>query len=258
MSKNKRFNKAKLDWTYAHEIEDKFVDLEDFVVLHSPIEPALTICGDSERPVLHLRTCAEGRDKNGNIRHNFYCTENNNRFFDLQEDGWHEHKPSYRPDRPSNKCGGHANYMDIRMLGNLPCHLLVAHAWVESRYHYIVEQWDEKKSKMVSVCTKQVDHIDGNPLNNNASNLEYVSSAENMRRRKITDRLKNKAGINPKLLTPTLMRGIYGLPDGSIPQLVEEYLKICANDKSQMLVENIRLNVSKALDTIKSTLKTNN
>ncbi|MBO6073570.1 MAG: HNH endonuclease [Paludibacteraceae bacterium] len=251
MSKRKRLNKSKLDWVYAHVIEDKFVNPEDIVVLHSPIEPLLTCIGDSKQPVLHLRTCAEGRDEKGNALHFLYCTENNNRFFDQQEDGWHEQKPSYRPDRPSKKCGGAHNYMDMINFGEIACHLLIAHAWVENRYNYIVEVWNEKKGKSEKVCTRQVDHRDTNTLNNNADNLEYVTAAENMRRRKITNHLKNKAGIDSKRLTPLLMRGIFSLPEGSIPMLVEQYLKICANDKSQMLVENIRINIANALDAMK-------
>jgi len=252
--------KSKLKWRfYTGEIKNRYVDPSLFKRLHAPLDNILQFEPEFQDYCVTLRPCEEGVNEDGTVEAVLYCTKNHNRFFDQDEDGfWNEQKPSYSPDAPNKKTGGGTNYTYMSNYGDLSCHSLIAHAWVENRYHYIKEVWYERKGKMVPVCFKQIDHLDTNTLNNNASNLEYVSSAENMRRRLIADRLKNKAGIDPKLLTPTLMRGIYGLPDGSIPQLVEEYLKICANDKSQMLVENIRLNVSKALDTIKSTLKANN
>ena len=251
--------KSKLKWRfYTGEMHNRYVDPSKFKRLHAPLDNILTWQAEFQGYCVTLRPCEEGVSTDGERKAVLYCTENYNRFFDQDKDGfWNEQKPDYCPDRPNKKTGGGANYTYMVHYGSLHCHLLVAHAWVENRYNYIVEVWNEKKGEMEKVCTRQIDHRDTNPLNNNADNLEYVTAAENMRRRKITNHLKNKAGIDSKRLTPLLMRGIFSLPEGSIPMFVEQYLKICANDKSQMLVENIRINVAMALDSIKSTIKDN-
>ena len=254
-----RTAKSKLKWRYyTGEIHNRYVDPSKFKRLHAPLDNILTWQAEFQGYCVTLRPCEEGVSTDGERKAVLYCTENLNRFFDQDKDGfWNEQKPDYCPDRPNKKTGGGANYTYMVHHGSLSCHLLVAHAWVENRYNYIIEVWNEKKGKMEKVCTRQIDHRDTNHLNNNADNLEYVTAAENMRRRKITNHLKNKAGIDSKRLTPLLMRGIFSLPEGSIPMFVEQYLKICANDESQMLVENIRINVAMALDSIKSTIKDN-
>ena len=54
-------------------------------------------------------------DEDGAVKAVLYCTENCNRFFDQDKDGfWNEQKPDYSPNRPSKKIGGvrqerHAN-----------------------------------------------------------------------------------------------------------------------------------------------------
>ena len=248
-----RTAKSKLKWRfYTGKIHNRYVDPGKFKRLHAPLDNILTWQAEFQGCCVTLRPCEEGVSTDGERKAVLYCTENHNRFFDQDKDGfWNEQKPDYHPDRPNKKTGGGANYTSMRNYGNLPCHQLIAHAWVKNRYRYIKEVWNEKKGKMEKVCTRQIDHRDTNTLNNNADNLEYVTAAENMRRRAITNHLKNKAGIDPKRLTPLLMRGIFSLPEGSIPLFVELYLKICANDKSQMLVENIRINVANALDAMK-------
>ena len=189
---------------------------------------------------------------NGERKAVLYCTENHNRFFDQDKDGfWNELKPNYTPNRANRKTGGCANYTIMRQYGNLPCHQLIAHAWVKNRYRYIKEVWNEKKGKMEKVCTRQIDHRDTNTLNNNADNLEYVTAAENVRRRKITDHLKNKAGIDPKRLTPTLMRGIFSLPEGRLGELIGRFLIISKDLEAPMDVMSIRLCVATALDAMK-------
>ena len=242
--------KSKLKWRfYTGEIENRYVNPDQFKRLHSPLDNILTWQAEFQGYCVTLRPCEEGVNTDGERKAVLYCTENNNRFFDQDKYGfWNEQKSNYDPNRPSRKTGGCANYTSMRNYGNLSCHLLVAHAWVENRYNYIVEVWNEKKGKMEKVCTRQIDHRDTNTLNNNADNLEYVTAAENMRRRKITDHLKNKAGIDPKRLTPTLMRGIFSLPEGRLGELIGRFLIVSKDLEAPMDVMSIRLCVATALD----------
>ncbi len=217
------------------DIRDKIVEPELVVKALVPVtEP------------LHLRTCAQAVDNNGKVYY-LYCTEHTCRFFDLQRDGWHEHKPGYRPNRPSKNRGGAAHYMDIRMCGNKTCHLLIAHAWVHNRYDYI----DPDTGK----CSMQVDHRDGNPLNNDADNLEYVTADENNRRKNLFRRLR-KIALDPSLLTSRQLSDIYNLPteDDWIGIFLALFLELCDNDSSQMTIEAIRRNVAKALDALQKAI----
>ena len=250
--KPKRFNKSKLKWRfYTGEIRNRYVDPKEFKRLHAPLDNILTYESEYQGYCVTLRPCAEGVNKDGEVVAYLYCTENNNRFFDQDKDGfWNEQKPSYRPDRPSKNCGGHANYMDMSNFGHISCHLLIAHAWVESRYNYMTEVWDEKTGKTVLRCTMQIDHKDTNTLNNNAENLEYVTPAENMRRKRITDRLKNKHGIDPRRLTPLLMHGIFSLPDGCLDLFIGNFKFFSKKYELPMTIENIRLVAAEALDTL--------
>ena len=246
--------KSKLKWRYyTGEIHNRYVDPDKFKRLHAPLDNILQWQPEFQDKCVTLRPCEEGVNKDGTVKAVLYCTENYNRFFDQDKNGfWNEQKPNYAPDRPNKKTGGGANYACMRDYGALPCHLLVAHAWVENRYHYIKEVWSEKEQKMVPVCTKQVDHLDTNTLNNNASNLEYVDASENFRRKKITDRLKNKVGINPKLLTPTLLQGIFGLPEEYFEAFIGRYLLACKECEDPMEIWSIRTCVAIALDAMRA------
>ncbi len=242
--------KSKLKWRfYTGEIENRYVNPDQFKRLHSPLDNILTWQAEFQGYCVTLRPCTEGVNKDDVTKAVLYCTENDNRFFDQDNDGfWNEQKPNYTPNRANRKTGGCANYTIMRQYGNLSCHLLVAHAWVENRYRYIKEVWNEKKGRMEKVCTRQIDHRDTNTLNNNADNLEYVTAAENRRRRKITNHLKNKAGIDPKRLTPLLMRGIFSLPEGRLGELIGRFLIISKDLEAPMDVISIRLCVATALD----------
>jgi len=207
MSKSKRFNKSKLLWRfYTGENDDRIVEPHEFRRLHAPLDNILQSVAGKQGCCVHLRCCAEGVDKNGKVVAYLFCTENNNRFFDQDKDGfWNEHKPAYTPNGPASKSGGCNNYTFMSNFGALRCHKLVAHAWVENRYHYIVDVWCERKGKRVFVCIRQVDHRDGNPLNNNAENLEYVTPAENTRRATLFRRLR-KTGFDPASCTTAALR----------------------------------------------------
>jgi hypothetical protein len=102
----------------------------------------------------------------------------------------------------------------------------------------------------------EVDHLNTDHKNWTADNLQWVTADENRRRGKIARQLR-KAAIDPKLLTPTLCRGIYTLPEERIGELIERFKMCCVADDGDLSVENIRINVAMALDSIRSTIKDN-
>ena len=199
--------KSKLKWRYyTGEIHNRYVDPRHFKRLHAPLDNILQWQPEFQGKCITLRPCGEGVNEDGTVKAVLYCTENHNRFFDQDKDGfWNEQKPDYTPNRPTKKTGGAANYACMSNYGHLRCHLLVAHAWVENRYHYIKEVWSERELKMVPVCSKQIDHLDGNTLNNNADNLEYVTPAENSRRATLMRKLR-MAGFDPASCTTAALR----------------------------------------------------
>jgi len=232
-------------WEYVTEPEDEFVLDTDIRRIHSPLKSSLSrgCCGAL---YLHLRPCVQGLNKNGKPIKTLYCTRDG-RFFVRGKDGWNEVKPgNLDKARENAKCGGSGDCPSMRCFGHKYCHRCVAVAWCDMP-EYVKATINDKDAKRIH----EVDHLNTDHKNWTADNLQWVTAAENRRRGKIARRMR-KIGLDPKRLTPTLCRGIYSLPDGSIPQLVEQYLKICANDESQMLVENIRINVATALDAMRT------
>ena len=91
-----------------------------------------------------------------------------------------ELKPTYTPNRPSRKSGGHANYMRMRQYCDKCCHVLIYETFIGRR-----------------IPEMQIDHINGVPTDNSADNLQLVTPAENIKRAKILRALR-KAGRNPQ------------------------------------------------------------
>ena len=263
-------------WEYVTEPEDEFVLETDIRRIHSPLKPSLSrgCCGAL---YLHLRSCVQGLSEKGKPVKTLYCTRDG-RFFTRTKDGWDEIKPNATIAR-SEKRGGNSGIAMMRHFGHKYAHRCVAFAWCNPPKEVIKQVSDDNlggpNANQQSVCggeeprhtsplcrpaasdatvlpkAWEVDHLNTDHKNWTADNLQWVTVEENRRRGKIARRMR-KIGLDPKRLTPTLCRGIYSLPDGSIPQLVEQYLKICANDESQMLVENIRINVATALDAMRT------
>ena len=230
-------NKSKLNWVlYTGEMFDVYVTPNLIKRLHAPIEPDLEYVTAMQCRCLHLRPSGVGLNKHGEIVAYLYST-NSGRFFDHGKDGWGEHKYNYTPAMQNRQTHG-SDYPNMRHFGCLMCHLLVAHAWHGARPKGMV-------------C----DHLDTNILNLNADNLEWVFVPENNRRAGIAKRMR-KAGIDPKRLTPTLMRGIYSLPteDDWVGVLIGVFLDLCHRDSSQMTIEAIRRNVAKALDALQKAI----
>lgn len=227
-------NKSKIvKWEYVTEPFDVLVLPALVKRVHAPIEPSLSRTKTGIL-FLHLRPCVQGVDEYGAVVKYLYCTRDG-RFFVKGKDGWNEIKYDFNPGKQNRKGG--SDYPCIRNFGNKNCHLCVAYAWHGARPEGMV-------------C----DHLDGNKLNMHADNLQWITADENRRRAKIA-RLMRQIGLDPKLLTPTLCKGIYGLPRGWVSQLLGNFLIRCNNDPSQLSVENIRIAVACSLDEIRDIMK---
>ena len=224
-------NKSKLRWMYVTEPFNVYVDPKQVKRVHAPLEKSLTFEPEYQGYCLHLRPCVRGIDEYGATVKYLYCTRDG-RFFVRKKDGWGEVKYDYNPAKQNYKKG--SCHPCIRGFGNKSCHLCVAYAWLGSR--------PEGK-----VC----DHLDTNLLNLNATNFEWVTVPENIRRAKIAKRMR-KIGLDPKLLTPTLCKGIYSLPEERIEEFIGRFLMASNESVEPMDIWSIRTCVAIALDIIKS------
>ena len=231
MSKNKS---EIVKWEYVTNPFDVLVLPETVKRVHSPLEPSLTPWPQFPHQLcLHLRHCVQGVDEYGAVVKYLYCTRDG-RFFTRNKDGWGEVMYCFNPGMQNHKKG--SAYPKMRQFGNKLCHACVAYAWLGARPKGMV-------------C----DHLDANKLNMHADNLQWVTAAENRRRAKIAKRMR-KIGLNPKLLTPTLCKGIYTLPEEMIEPFISTCREIFDKDPSPLSAEAIRLDVAQVLDILKQQL----
>ena len=113
----------------------------------------------------------------GEIVPDWFVADHDNLVFHRRKNGeFRQQKPSYAPLRPSCKHGSR-NYLYMRgMPGSPYLHVIICGTFhgAKPAPHY------------------QCDHRDGNPLNNNADNLEWVTPEENTRRRVEKNRKENE------------------------------------------------------------------
>ena len=118
---------------------------------------------------VEVKRCRRAKPRKGTAQ--LYCSQGGKsiteqpRFVSVTRRTANVVKPTYRPDRPSKKNGGHANYMHMEHFGSIPCHILVYETWVGER-----------------TPGMQIDHINGVTTDNRVYNLQQVTPAENMRR----------------------------------------------------------------------------
>jgi len=226
-------NKSKLRWKYVTEPFNVYVDPKQVKRVHAPLKKSLTFEPEYQGYCLHLRTCERGVDEYGATVKYLYCTYDG-RFFARGEDGWNEQKINHTPNCPSLKDRrSHSAYPIMRNFGGKYCHLCIVYAWHGARPEGMV-------------C----DHLDTNLLNLNATNFEWVTVPENFRRRGIARRMR-QIGLDPKLLTPTLCKGIYSLNQYQLDVFFNALLYFCNQDPSPLSIDAIRLDVANALDTVK-------
>lgn len=113
-------------------------------------------------------------------------------------------KQNYAPNRPSRKSGGHAMYPKMRHFGGKGCHILICVTFHGPR-------------PTVNGIRYECDHINGDPTDYSAANLEWVTPAENRKRAKIL-RAMREAGNDPRQLSPARLKAIFAhfeLMDGA-------------------------------------------
>ena len=244
-------NKSKIvRWEYVTKPFNVYVDPKQVKRVHAPLEKSLTFEPEYQGYCLHLRTCERGMDEYGATVKYLYCTRDRRFFARGKDGGWSEQIPSNTTKpRNNDKCGGTYDAPSMANFGHKYCHRCIAVAWCNPPAEALAEiNGKDVKKKW------EVDHLNTDHKNWTADNLQWVTTDENRRRAKIA-RLMRQIGLDPKLLTPTLCKGIYGLPRGWVSQLLGNFLIRCNNDPSQLSVENIRIAVACSLDEIRDIMK---
>ena len=153
-----------------------------------------------------LRLCADAKYENSTAK--LYCSYNG-RFYSLSQNGLNEILPNFSASNQARTRGGKnysgSCYPIMRHFGNKTCHTLVCTAWHGPRPTFIDEHGNEKPM--------ECDHLNANPYDFHADNLEWVTPAENRRRAKILRGLRS-AGIQPeKAYTYAQLKDIFNTYD---------------------------------------------
>ena len=188
-------DKSKLKWKYAYEHFN------------------LVVLRGGEKT--ELRVCAHGYDEQGEIRSTLYCTRNGI-FMQRKSDGWVELKPDTNPSSIRSKLSKGSCYPKLRMFGNLHCHILVCTAFHGPRPEGY-----------------ECDHINGYNMDWSASNLRWVTTAENIRCGRYLKRLR-KHGIDPKRLRYSLLTALYCLTWEQFEKCLQHFDLICKIDPSPL------------------------
>lgn len=201
-------DKSKLKWKYAYEHFN------------------LLVLRGGEKT--ELRVCAHGYDEQGEIRSTLYCTRDGI-FMRRKRDGWTELKPNTNPASLRSKLGKGSCYPIMRRYGSLKCHLLVCTAFHGPRPDGY-----------------ECDHINGNNMDWSASNLRWVTTAENIRCGRYLKRLR-KHGIDPKRVKYHLLLSLYSLSWEEFEKCLHFFDAYCNADPSPLSELAIEVNLHRAL-----------
>ncbi|MBR1878590.1 MAG: HNH endonuclease [Paludibacteraceae bacterium] len=129
----------------------------------------------------------------------------------LTDEGWQmpEVKPAFTPNIPSKHTGGHARYQRIRGLTSGDC--------TRTAHSLIYETWTGARTPGM-----EIDHINGNPIDNRVSNLEEVTPAENMRRAVRLRKLR-KMGLDTNKLIPQACRDFFRMSDEEFENFLHNF-----------------------------------
>ena len=161
-----------------------------------------------ERDGRELRLCAGVKQTNGTAK--LYCSYDGH-FYSLSQNGLNEVLPAFSPSKRACTRGSKhyvapgSRYPAMVNFGGKNCHILVCTAWHGPRPTFIDEHGNEKPM--------ECDHLNANPYDFHADNLEWVTPAENRRRAKILRGLRS-AGIEPeKAYTYAQLKDIFNTYD---------------------------------------------
>ena len=153
-----------------------------------------------------LRLCADAKHNNGTAK--LYCSYDGH-FYSLSQNGLNEVFISYSPAARARTRGGKnycgSCYPCMRNFSNKYCHTLVCTAWHGPRPTFIDEHGNEKPM--------ECDHLNANPYDFHADNLEWVTPAENRRRAKILRGLRSAGIVPEKAYTYAQLKDIFNTYD---------------------------------------------
>ena len=130
--------------------------------------------------LMTVRNCQHGFDEHNRLRKVLYCTADG-RFFTCHANDWHLQKECFNPGKRNHRGG--SVYPCMSNFGNKNCHLLIAYAWLGPRPKGM-----------------ECDHLNGDRTIFPASNLQWITPAENRRRAKIL-RVLRASGTDPCALS---------------------------------------------------------
>ena len=153
-----------------------------------------------------LRLCADAKHKCGTAK--LYCSYDGH-FYSLSKNGLNEVLPSFSPSHRA-RTRGNKNYIGscypcMRDFSSKACHALVCTAWHGPRPTFIDEHGNEKNM--------ECDHLNANPYDFHADNLEWVTPAENRRRAKILRGLRSAGIVPEKAYTYAQLKDIFNTYD---------------------------------------------
>ena len=234
-------NRSIKQWVYPRPEQMHTIEVWRPDVIHGGISSML------------LRNCLHGVDEKGETIKILYCSRDAH-FFTWKKDGWRELKPITGHLRRklagggfAPSAGGNQDCPQMRHFGNILCHKLVAFAWCERPGVVIVNgtsnncsmdyergrmyYWDILLDAHNNVVRKengdatfikvylQIDHLNTNHADYCADNLEYVTAAENYRRKVVGNSLR-KAGLDVKKMPYKLLRNLYK-DDGKLDERIQ-------------------------------------